>query len=225
MKKSKLFTALLISATFAVSAQINQTPVHTGGGQIQTSKEKSQPATGSMYLNERYMPAKVSNNDNNVLVRYNAYADHFQVNNPQTETEQILPKQSDVKVTFVSTGDSYTLHSYKAKNDEEIFGYLKVINDEKNVKIYKRERIHLQPESFPANSYQSYKPANYSKSDDEFYIKIKDNEPVYFSKKKDLAKMFPSKSKEVSTYIKKNKIDLENEKDLSQLALFLDTML
>ncbi|MDV6170264.1 hypothetical protein R1T16_17650 [Flavobacterium sp. DG1-102-2] len=226
MKNLNLFyTAAFAFASVAATAQIQQTPVHGGGNQIILSKEKSQAATGSMFANDKFMPARISSYDKTVLVRYNAYSDHFELSDPLAGTNSILPTQKDVTITLTSTGTQYSLQQYKTKDDEEKTGYLSIVSDKPNVKIFKRERIHLQPEVFPANSYSTYKPANYKKLDNEFYISLKGADAVYFSSKKELAKLVPAKSKEVLEFIKKNKLDLEKETDLQQLGTYLDTVL
>lgn len=222
MKRKNLAYVVAIALTSALAtAQVNQTPVHSGG-QITVMKEKSQAATGSMFVNEKYMPARVSNNDKIVLARYNAYADNFEINDPQAGTSSILSMQNGVTITFNSTGESYTIQQYKTDKDEVKTGYLNIVSDRPNVKIFKRERVFLQPESFPASSYQTYKPAHYKMLDPEFYVKVKDQDALYFSSKKDIAKIFPAKSKEILEFIKKNKLDLEKEVDLQQLGTFID---
>lgn len=226
MKKENLiYTAALALTSLIATAQVNQTPVHSSGGQITLMKEKSQAATGSMFVNEKYMPAKVSNHDKTLLARYNAYGDTFEISEPQTGSFTVLPKQDGVTITFVGTGESYTVEQYKTKKDETINGYLNVVSETPNVKIFKRERVFLQPEVFPASSYQTYKPANYKKVEDEFYIKIKDQDAVYFSSKKDLAKLIPAKGKEILDFIKKEKLDIEKETDLQQIGTYINTIL
>lgn len=220
MKNLNLFYVAAFALTSALAtAQINQTPVFSG--QISQKKEQSQAATGSKFLNEKFMPAKVTGYDKTVLVRYNAYADNFEIADPIEGTEKVLPHQADVIITFTGTGESYTMQEYKTDKDEIKKGYLNIISDNPDVKIYKREKIFLQPEVFPGNSYQTYKPAAYKKLEDEFYIKIKGEGTVFFSGKKDLAKLVPAKSKEILDFIKKNKLDLEKETDLEQVGAYL----
>ena len=223
MKNLKLFyvAAFALTGVLANAQGANQTPVY--GGQIRTVKEKSQAATGSMFINEKYMPAKVSNLDKTVLVRYNAYADNFQMSDPIEGTEKVIPQQPDVTVTLIQTGYVYSLQHYKTEKEEEKTGYLSLVSDNPNVKIFRKERIFLQSEVFPASSYQTYKPAAYKKLDNEFYIQIKGGEAVFFSSKKDIAKLVPSKSKEILDFIKKNKLDLTKEGDLEQLGAYMDT--
>lgn len=226
MKNLNLFyTAAFAFTSVVATAQINQSPVQSSGGNglITVMKEKSQAATGSMFLTEKYMPAKVSNIDKTVLVRYNAYSDNFQISDPIEGKEKILPQQNDVTITFNGTGEVYSLQQYVTDKEEVKKGYLSIVSDKPNVKIFKRERIFLQPEVFPASSYQTYKPAAYKKLDDEFYIKIKGQDAVFFSSKKDLAKLVPAKSKELLDFIKKNKLDVEKEADLEQVGAYLDS--
>ncbi|RDI15848.1 hypothetical protein DEU42_101139 [Flavobacterium sp. AG291] len=226
MKNSRLFYVATFAITSVVAnAQVNQTPVTAGGRQITVMKEESQPATGSMFVTEKYMPAKISNMDNTVLVRYNAYADNFQLKDPIAGSERVLPQEAGVTITFTGTADVYTVQEYKTEKGEVVTGYLSLVSDNPNVKIYKRERIFLQPEVFPASSYQTYKAAAYKKLDDEFYIKIKDQNLQFFSGKKDLAKLVPSKSKEILDFIKKNKLDVEKPADLEQVGAYINNNL
>ncbi len=226
MKNLKFtITALAIFLSLSSIAQVNTTVKHSDGRQLTERRESSQPATGSMYINERYMPAQVTGYDNNVLVRYNAYSDYFEINNTKTGQAETLSKNPEVEITVVSTNQTYKVLEYKTEKGETHYGYLTVISEGPKVSLYKKETIVLQPEFFPSNSYQSYKAANYKKSDDEYYIKL-NNEIVYLSSKsKHLAKMMPEQDKEIKTFIKKNKISLDKEQDLVKLADYLQTIL
>jgi len=227
MKRSKLFYAAICAITsLAATAQINQTPMTAGGSQIVGNSEKAMAATGSMYLNEQFMPAKLSSNPTTILLRYNAYSDYFEMSNPQEQHTKGLPKQAGVVITFVTTGEEYTLVNYSNKEKESVNGYLNIISDTPKIKIYKKERIFLQPGMISGNSYQTSKPAMYKKAGDEFYVKIGDAaEAVYFSGKKEFAKLVPAKSKEILDYIKKNDIDVDEVPSLQKLATYMQTIL
>ena len=190
-----------------------------------TKQEKSQAATGSMFVTEAYLPAKLSDNNNTVLARYNAYSDFFEINTPQEGKVQTVTKDPSVTITFVGTKKTYAYVNYKTGKGDAESGYLNVLAAGPKAKFYKRERIILQPEVFPNNSYQTYKPASYKKADDEFYVSLNNGETVILENKKDLAKLAPSKSKEILDYIKTNKIDLEKEQDLVKLGQYLETIL
>lgn len=227
MNQSKFFYAAVFAiSTLAASAQINQTPMTAGGNQIVGSREKAMATTGSMYVNEQFMPAKTSDNPSPTLLRYNAYSDYFEVNNPQEQKSNILPKRAGEVITFVNNGSEYTLVNYINKNKDAVTGYLNVITNSPKVKIYKKERIYLQPGLIADNSYQTSKPAMYKRAGDEYYIQLADaKEATYFSGKKDIAKVAQGKSKEVLDFIKTNKIDVEKVSDLQKLGTYMQTIL
>lgn len=226
MKKLSLFFAAAFAiTTFSASAQINQTPVHSGGGQIYAYKEKEMSATGSMYITEQYMPAKVSNNEATQLLRYNAYSDYFEVSSPQEQQVKVLPKQDGTIVTFNATGEAYTLVPYVTDEGDKHSGYLNIISSTPKVKIFKRERIYLQAGSVSSNSYQTSKAPTYRKAKDEFYVQIGNEDAQYFSGKKGFAKLVPGKSKEVLDYIKKNSINFDEATDLQKLSDYTASIL
>ena len=226
MKQSKFFySAMFAVASLTASAQINQTPITGGGRQIVGNSEKAMAAAGSMYINDKFLPAKLSDNATTVLLRYNAYSDYFEISHPQEQQSKALPKQAGVKITFINTGEEYTLVNYK-KDNESLNGYLNIISENPKVKIYKRERIYLQPGLVSSNSYQTSKPATYKKAGDEFFAQLGDsNEALYFSSKKEFAKLVPAKSKEILDFIKKNNIDVEEAAGLQKLATYVQTIL
>lgn len=227
MKRLNLFYAGLFAVISAPAfAQVNQTPVHTGGNQIAVAKEKELAATGSMYVNDTYLPAKLSNNENVVLLRYNAYGDYFEMNNPQEQSVKKLPLESGVKINFTGTGEEYTVVNYNPEKGDAITGYLNIIADNSKIKIYKRERVYLQPGKTSANSYQAAKAPVYKRATDEFYVQAGNaSQASFFDGKKDLAKLIPGKEKEVLEYIKKNNIDIEKATDLQKLAAYVETIL
>ena len=155
----------------------------------------------------------------------NGIVDYFEMNNPQEQKTQIIPKQNGSTITITGTGEVYAFQNYKAENGEDIHGYLNVVSDNQKVKIYKRERIYLQPGKVAMDSYQKSKAPVYKRADDEFYVKINDGEITYVSNKKDIANLVPGKSKEVLDFIKKNKIDVEEAKDLQELSGFIESIL
>lgn len=224
MKNVKfILAAACLSATAAVSAQVNQTPMTGGGRQILNINEKPATISGSMYVNEAFLPAKISDNSTTVLLRYNAYSDYFEMNNPQEQVTKALPKQTGVKVTFAANGQEYEDVTYE-KSSKQNTGYLAVLAETPKVKIFKRERVYLQEATKSDNGYQAAKPATYKKAADEFYAQVNGGEIQYYSSKKALGKLFGDKSKAVLDYIKKNDIDVEKTEDVQKLADYASTL-
>jgi hypothetical protein len=226
MKKHILALCLFgLCSLASIGQQLNQ-PLDPNGRQISSKGMKSQPATGSMYTNEKFMPAKLSNAQSNVFVRYNAYSDTFELGNPDLSAGRPLPKEKDVQITLVAGNKEYSYLNYKNKDNKEAAGYLNLLSTSTKVSFYKKERIILEKEFVPENSYGTYKAPAYKKASDEFYIKIGSGDITFLSaNKKDVAKLFGAKEKEVLDYIKQNKLDVEKEQDLVKLGTYLDTIL
>lgn len=222
--KNILAIAMLAGAAVAHAQGANQSAFTAGGRQVLNINNKSASVAGTMYTDENFLPAKLSTNTTTVLLRYNAYSDYFEMNNPQENVTKALPKQPGVTVTFSATGQQYDYVTYH-KNDDEFTGYLSVISDNPKVSIYKRERIYLQEGTKSDNGYAVAKPSTYKKASDEFYAKVGNGPVQYFSNKKGFAKLFPEKSKQITEYIKQNSLDLEKTEDLQKLADYTATLL
>ncbi|TRW26487.1 hypothetical protein FMM05_03670 [Flavobacterium zepuense] len=222
---SFILTAFASLSTLVASAQYSSRVADSDGRSVTARKEKSQPATGSMFINDKFLPAKISGAQSTVLLRYNAYADNFEMSNPQANETKTLPKDPSANITFVSDDKEYVLTDYIGEDGNSNNGYLVVVSEDTKVKIYKKERVTMTQEFFPSNSYQVYKPANYKKGDDEFYVKLGDKEPAFFSGKKEFAKLVGGKNKEVLDFIKKNNIDVEKEADLVKLSAYVETII
>lgn len=224
MKNSKvvLLSAFAFTSFFS-NAQINQTPVHTGNRQVEMWREKSQ-TVGSQYHSEKFLPAKVSNIPGSVVLRYNAYSDYFEMSDGSAEPK-ILTRDPGVTITFNGTNKAYTYVDFVSNKEGATNGYLNVIASTPKVKIYKRENIILVPEAEPGNGYQKYKPAEYKKATEKYYISVNDTPAVEFSGRKDLLKLVPEKSKEVQNFIKENKIDLEDNAGLQKLGIYMNSIL
>lgn len=223
----KNFSYIILSLVgfSSISVYAQDVIIHQDAANIVSKRKETEAATGSMYINDKYIPAKVSGSNQTVLLRYNAYSDFFEISNPQSDEIRQLPQTPGVTITFLNSKDTYTLVDFINKKEEAHSGYLNMLSDNAKVKIYKRESIFLQPEVIPTSSYASYKAPNYKKANEEFYIKIGEQEAKYYSGKKDLAKLVPGKNKEVLAYIKENKIDVEKKEDLIKLGMYINSIL
>ncbi|KOS07690.1 hypothetical protein AM493_17795 [Flavobacterium akiainvivens] len=219
-----LYSSLFALAAFPAVAQINQTPIHSNGNQIFTTAEEKLKTEGSMYYQENYMPAKIEGTDEIVLLRYNAYLDQFEINNQQEQTQGVIAKEADKDITF-SGGDTFAYVQYKDDKGQQVNGYLEVINNGPKVKIFKSQKIYLQPGKPSRNSYQSAKAPVLKQADAELFIQLPNStQAVPFDGKKDLAKVV-GKEKEVLDYIKQNKLDVEKDTDLQKLATYVETII
>jgi len=180
------------------------------------------PATvsGTMYYNESFMQAKIDNDEEVVFLRYNAFRDEMEFK--QGNDTYYLVKDDNTIVNFFNNNKVYQYLKYVDVDKVEKRGFLlKVVDGQKS--MYKSEKIILIPERPSTTGYEIPKPAEYKKGKEIFYIKIEEKTIVFPKNKKELLKTFPNKNKEISDFLKANKISFSNESDLIKLTKFLNT--
>lgn len=217
------FTALL-TTTFTISAQ--QTHVLNNGkmGYLYNKKAESESAQGSQYYIELFNPAKIDDSNEITLVRYNAYSDEMELK-IHDEVVVLEPKEG-MMVRLVNNLANYTFSQYLNKDGVASQNYLIVVSDNPNLKIFKRERIYLQPEQQPQGGYEKYKAPMYKKQDPEYYIQMNNGDIHYMSdRKKDIINLISGKEKEMKSFMKENRIKVSDDKDLQLLGSFMSTLI
>lgn len=225
MKLIKLL-AIIPAVLMSDLAAAQQTYVQQSGsiGLIYTKRAESEPATGSQYFIDAFSPAKIGNSNEISIVRYNAYSDELEVK-VNEEIRVLQPTEGQI-IALTNNEAAYQYVSYINKDNVRTQNHLVLINNSPNLKIYKREKVYLQPEQHPTGGYQKYKAPMYKKEDHDYYIKINDGDIVYMpTKKKDFLKMFPGKDEDIEKYMKKHKLSVSDEKELEQLGDYINTIL
>lgn len=225
MKLPKLL--IIIPAVLISSMAVaQQTYVDNSGSVnlIYNKKAPSEPAQGTQYYIEAFVPAKIDGSKDITPVRYNAYSDELEIK--VNEEIMVLQPKENMTVRLTNNKASYQYVEYTDKENVGSQHYLVLISENPNVKIYKKERIYLQPEEHPTGGYQTYKPPMYKKADFEYYIQ-KNNGPVTFmsTKKKDILALVPGKENEIKAFIKENSISTSDDEDLKKLGAFLNSLL
>ncbi|GFZ90225.1 hypothetical protein GCM10011531_22260 [Aquaticitalea lipolytica] len=199
------------------------------GGLISTTPvvENSQ-IEGSPYVNEEFLPAKISASEDNIFyVRYNALKDEFEVKGANNVAYALNKYRRDIVVELISNNKTYQVYGYLDKNENENFGYfVNLSNPNSNIKLLKKENITFVKEKVAVTSYDSSQPARYKRGSDAYYVKINDNNAVLLStNKKDVSKLFPGNEKKVLDFIKKEKLKLKKEDDMNKLIQFTNTLI
>lgn len=222
------FTQLLIIPAVLVSGMaLAQTNVNVNSGRIDyiyNKKAVSESATGSQYYIEAFSPARIEGSNEISSVRYNAYNDELEVK-VNEDIKILQPKENQV-ITLTNGKAAYEYVQYVNEDKNTNQNYLVIVSNQPKVKIYKREKITLEPEKHPTGGYQKYKAPAYKKEDAEYYIKMNDGQATWFkNKSKDVARLVPGKENEIKEYIKKNKIDVSEDAGLNRLGQYLNTIL
>ena len=225
MKLPKLLVivpAVLISSI----AVAQQTYVDPGGSVnlIYSKKAPSEPAQGTQYFIEAFSPAKVDGSKDISVVRYNAYSDELEVK--VNEEIMVLQPKADQVIRLTNGRAAYQYTEYSNKENVGSQHYLLLVSENPNLKIFKKERIYLQPEEHPSGGYQKYKAPMYKKADTEYYIQKNNGQVTYMStKKKDILALVPGKENEIKNFMKENSISTSDDEDLKKLGAFLNSLL
>lgn len=178
---------------------------------------------GSPFIQEKFSPARVTGYDGQLyLARFNAYNSQMIVD--LGDKKIALDNSMFYEVTFTKTNKTYRTYSYNFENKKLKNGFLVVVKENDDFALLKEEKVTYIDVVPAATTYQVDKPAKYDRDTDRYYVAFGDS--VYFlpSKRKDLLKQFPTKSKELKTFLKDNKVSLKDENDLAELAEFISSM-
>ena len=184
-------------------------------------------AKGSPYINSKYTNIKIRTFENMVFSgRYNANNGNMEVITREGAMPIALDiEKRDYEVTFLNTKKTYKSFKYKNKKGVYKKDFFVDVSPSKNgISLLKKEYINFIPEKLSTSSYEKNQPAKFKRIDDIFYIiKPKEESLTLLPKnKKDIAKLFSSREKEILSYIKKEKIKLSKEEDLIKLVNFLN---
>lgn len=172
---------------------------------------------GTPYNNPNFLIGDIYINDEvtapNTSLRYNIYADEMEVKEYPNDDEsnlKALTKSPDIYVTIIN--DKFV---YLAKTEGiSVGGYFLELQKGKNIILYKKLNKKYYPEKKAKTSFERDIPANF-KDRSVYYIMSKDGKmkEIPTSKSKTI-KMLSELNKGIKTYIKSNKIDITEEKDL-----------
>ncbi|WP_447635152.1 hypothetical protein [Flavobacterium microcysteis] len=227
--KKILFLSISLTALFSnfAEAQINaqQTVNDIANNERRfADKNKVDKTAGSKYFNETFLPARIAGSNEIILVRHNAYTDDMEVS--INNEVKLVPSELNMVINMTNSATSYEYVEYTNEKGVKKTGYLKLISNNPKVKIYKSETVYLKPEVHPSSGYDSYQPATYAKSKDEYFFKLGESEIKTLPlKKKAIVSIVPEKEKEIASFIKENKISFSEEADLNQLGKFINSLM
>jgi len=228
MKKSLLSVALaLIFVSFGFSQSLVQIGNGTGttGGSMAVVLVPSTPVNvaniaGSPYIPADFVPGKVSTMPNQIyMVRYNAVNDEMVVK----DNNKALALNKDIAGVYVTVmGSKKRYQTFKTADSEKSGFFVIESNPNSKIKLLNKEYVQYIDKQVAANSYQSDRPAKFKRANDIFYLSTEENTAVLMpKKKKDFIKLFPNK--DVTKFIKKERISLKDKKDLIKLVNFLNS--
>jgi len=179
---------------------------------------------GSQYLKEMFASAKVENIDQKSFMRYNVFNDEFEFITPKNDT-LILDKILDLgNINFIATNTRYKYVTYTNTNGKLTNGYLISLYEKNGFELFKKQNITFIEEKIAKTTLEVNMPAKYVNSSDTYYLRTNNNGIVEFpSNKKELVKLFVERKAAIEAFIKENKIDFDQEKDMIKIIDFLSS--
>ncbi|MGV3696483.1 hypothetical protein [Flavobacterium sp.] len=176
---------------------------------------------GSPYINDKFLPATISNVTQSAMMRYDGYNDEFEFIDTTSDTLVLHKSDKFNTISFKVGSAKYKLVEY-SKKDTNVTGYLQWVAEKNNVTLYKRQSVEYIAERKATTSFEVNQPAKFERHKDVYYFKHGDNAVAEFpTNRKGLLKLYPDRKSELETFIKENKIDFDQETDLVKLIGFL----
>ncbi len=211
--------AMINNSIGAISDQFERLRIQTGIDEFQ----------GSPYLENEFQATEMYYGDEaqgKVYYRYNAYNEEIEIKNSTLKEEQPKALNKDKAIT-VMLDNKYPL-SFKtfidAKNNT-INGYLALLNDGDNFKLFKRTRVKFSEGQKAQNSFVKAVPNKFSHYIEYYYQPNGANRIDEIpTKNKHLIKMVdePFKSK-LKKYLDENDLNVKEEADLIKVFEFLNS--
>ncbi|QCX01081.1 hypothetical protein FGM00_13505 [Aggregatimonas sangjinii] len=183
---------------------------------------------GSPYLNKKFIKSKVFYDNEPVgdlFVRYNALYSELEVRRTLKD-DSTLTLKADKKISVKYGAKELRFTTYINKKNETKNGYLSLISDGNNYKLFHKLSIKYVEGKAAANSMVNDVPSRYAHFD-EFYYKQEgiDRIDQLSPRKGRLINQLKKEHKEIAkNFIKENSIDLDKEEDLITLFDFLNTL-
>ncbi len=215
MKKIALSLSIVLSSFFTANAQVNAQ--HSGGtGMLtfytrETSNEKIE---GSAYEVEKFELATVNNGTEKFPLRFNLHENVMEYQNPEKEIFT-LDKNLNKDIKFNN-------RHYVLIQTPEGENYVKVVYQGKKSTVYAFEKINLRKATAATSSYDTAKPASYSRAKDIYFIDVNGKVTLAPTKTKELINLAPNLEKEIKSFVKTEKIDFKSENDFKKIANFLE---
>ncbi|PWK19291.1 hypothetical protein [Xanthomarina spongicola] len=177
---------------------------------------------GTKYLYDTWeMPARIVTTSDREL-RLNNINFNIKDNRFETETlgDSLFIFNSD-KIQFVETLEA-TYIKLKIPNSNKI-GFFEKLLDLKHITLYKHPELIITEGTLnPLTQIKS--PDVYTRSDAYFYMKSKSSLNEIKLKKKSILRAFSNKEKEISSFVKENKLGYTTEEDLIKILTYYDSL-
>lgn len=188
------------------------------GAEVGTAYEDENFQKGKVYYKDEYL--------GDFYYRHNAYNSEVEVKNTlqKEEKQKALIKDEHV-VLILASGEKMRFMQITANNGEIEDAYLTQLNEGDKHLLYRRTHV-IYSEAIPAaNSMVNPKPSKFTHFTEYYLGDDKSNRPSKLpTKKSKFAKAMKAQTgTDITSYLKENKIQLDNEADLKKTIAYLNS--
>ena len=184
--------------------------------------------SGSAYENKEFASGYVFKNGktlaSNIALRYNAKRDEIEVKNSlnsSNESARVLVKNDDIYIKILNKVFVYS----PVKEGIEKAGYFMVVHEGANYSLYKKLTKKFIEGREAINSITRDTPPAFRDKEVYYLVNKTDGSFVTFPKsKKGKLKIFSSNKKEIKTFVKTNRLNINKGYDLAKLVKYYDTL-
>ncbi len=182
-------------------------------------------AKGSPYANDDFIPGQIFFQEKNIKIdanlRYNVFNDEFEVKEDvQSENPSALIKSNDLEVFLANK--RYILRPFMEKGIEKE-GYFIVISEAKGLDIYERKTKVFKEGKKAADSFHIDFPPSFT-DESELYYEKNGLMVAYPKNKKDLLNLCSDHEKELTSFMKKSKINTKSNEDLIKIIDYYNSL-
>ncbi len=231
---------LLFNFSYGQASHVNMETFSGGDGQLgmafaEMRKKKDLvsdlPTVGSVYIDDQFLPCKVYfDNDlvGDFYYRHNAYNDEIEIKDTQfvEEAESSLATIKELKLVDPIGDKELSLKTYKNKQGEVRNGYLYLLTDGDNYKLFTKNNVKYTEGTHAISSMVRDTPNKFSQFT-EYYFVAKDGKVAEYisNRKNDFLKLLDKETRQdVQNFMKKEKINLKDEADLIAVFNHLNAM-
>ena len=222
MKKN--YFTLLITLVFSLNAYTQNDFIRTPLGDVYYDanqyKAKYNNPEGSPYLKDNFTSAQINDMKDTQFVRFNAYEGKVEAKVSSNQVVELDASESYVIMLKDGSGKVYETRSYVDSKGEVKYSFFERIQVADDYTLYLKEQIKYN-KAVKAEAYKEAQPAGFKKAADTFFINDlwRGSEDLVQvpEKAKNFTALFPNQAKSLKSYIKQEKIKLNERDDLIRI--------
>lgn len=223
MKKILFLNLLLSTFVFSQETDLSQKPIAINSDNVlmlSRPPKLDDNISGTPYIKDNFVPAKINDYKKTHLVRFNAAQDEMEVKT-NGEDISILSKVDKYHISLVDgTGIEYMNLNYNDKETTKNGYFIPVKTNATGVKLFRKQIVRFTVGKVAQTSLEQDVPSKFTPQNDRFFLqgnKTSTLTEIPFSKKLFIKEF---NEKDVKSFLKKQKLDIKEEDDLIKVIEF-----